>query len=99
MAAMMKRPWSAAAMLAGGAMLALAGCSAFTPSSETLAQKAATANFDLAKCEMIESFLYRCPGADEPMCDPDFARLPIRCIKITKSGVLLELVPPLSPIL
>jgi len=89
----MKRRARAAAMLAGGAMIAIAGCAAVTPSSETPAQKAATASFDLTKCEQLEPYLYRCPGVDRPLCDPDFARAPIQCLKITKSGVLLQELP------
>jgi hypothetical protein len=84
---------SIAAVILAGALIFFAGCSAVTPSSETTAQKLATANFDLAKCEELEPYLYRCPGVDRPLCDPDFARAPIQCLKITKSGVLLQELP------
>ncbi len=79
--------------LAALAMLAVAGCSSVTPSSETPAQKYAAANFDLSKCEVLEPSLYRCPGVDRPLCDPDFSRDEVECVKITKHGVLLQAFP------
>jgi hypothetical protein len=79
--------------LAALAILAVAGCSSVTPSSETPAQKYASANFDLSKCEVLEPSLYRCPGVDRPLCDPDFSRDEVECVKITKSGVLLQAFP------
>jgi len=79
--------------LAALAMLAVTGCSSVTPSSETPAQKFASANFDLSKCEVLEPSLYRCPGVDRPLCDPDFQRDEVECLKITKHGVLLQAFP------
>lgn len=79
--------------LASLAMLAMSGCSSVTPSTETPAQKFASANFDLSKCEVLEPSLYRCPGVDRPLCDPDFSRDEVECVKITKHGVLLQAFP------
>ncbi len=67
----------------------VAGC-ATTRSSETAGEKRAGANFDLGKCEQLEPSLYRCPGTDRALCDPDFARNDVQCVKITKTGVLLQ---------
>lgn len=67
----------------------LAGCSSSTP-PETSAEKKAVANFDLGKCEALEPSLYRCPGSDKPLCDPDFARNEVQCVKVTKDGVILQ---------
>lgn len=75
------------------AILAMAGCSSVTPSADTPAEKAALANFDLSKCEVLEPSLYRCPEIDRPLCDPDFERNEVQCIKITKTGVLLQELP------
>jgi hypothetical protein len=83
-----------AAAAAGGiaAMLAIAACSPATPppgATEAQAQRMA-ANFDLSKCEILEPSLYRCPGSDKPICDPDFARNEVECVKVTRNGVLLQ---------
>ncbi len=75
------------------AALIAAGCGAVTPSSETLAEKRESAQFDLSKCQDLEPGLYRCPGVDRPLCDPDFERLEVQCLKITKHGVLLQALP------
>lgn len=69
------------------------GCSTGAPPAETAQQKQAMAQFDLAKCETLEPSLYRCPGADVPLCDPDFERNSVQCVKITKRGVLLQAFP------
>ncbi len=69
------------------------GCSTAAPPNETPAQKQALAQFDLAKCETLEPSLYRCPGIDAPLCDPDFERNAVQCVKITKDGVLLQAFP------
>ncbi len=82
-----------AAILAAIALLGPAGCSSVRPSSETTVEKTASANFDLTKCEVLEPGLYRCPGVDAPLCDPDFSREPIQCLKITKSGILIQQLP------
>jgi hypothetical protein len=71
----------------------LAACSTATPPQETSLQKGARAQFDLAKCETLEPSLYRCPGLDAPLCDPDFERTAVQCVKITKDGVLLQAFP------
>jgi len=68
-------------------------CSTSTPAQETVQQRRAMAQFDLAKCEALEPSLYRCPGIDAPLCDPDFERNAVQCVKITKDGVLLQAFP------
>jgi len=68
-------------------------CSSAKQAQETSAQTRALAQFDLAKCETIEPSLYRCPGLDAPLCDPDFDRTSVQCVKITKDGVLLQAFP------
>jgi hypothetical protein len=88
-----KKPmWSGAAAIVGmAAMLAAAGCSPATPppgATEAEAQQAA--RFNLGECEMLEPSLYRCPGTDKPICDPDFARNEVECVKVTKNGVVLQ---------
>lgn len=73
--------------------LGAASCSTVAPSSETPAEKNVTEKFDLAKCQVLEPSLYRCPGVDSPLCDPDFNRFGVQCLKVTKSGVLLQELP------
>ena len=75
------------------AVLGIYACSTGAPPPETAQQKQAAAQFDLAKCENLEPSLYRCPGSDVPLCDPDFERNSVQCVKITKSGVLLQAFP------
>jgi len=75
------------------ALAHVCACSSAPPPQETTAQKAAIGQFDLAKCETLEPSLYRCPGLDAPLCDPDFERNAVRCVKITKDGVLLQAFP------
>jgi hypothetical protein len=77
-----------AAVLAG-----FCACSSAPAPKETSAQKGEVAQFDLAKCETLEPSLYRCPGLDAPLCDPDFERNAVQCVKITKDGVLLQAFP------
>jgi hypothetical protein len=82
----------AAAMAA--ALASLSACSSATPPPREIPQqKSAAAQFDLAKCETLEPSLYRCPGLDAPLCDPDFERNAVQCVKITKDGVLLQAFP------
>jgi hypothetical protein len=80
-----------AAVAGLAAMLAAAGCSPATPPpGATEAQMQEAARFDLSKCEILEPSLYRCPGTDKPICDPDFSRNEVECIKVTKNGVILQ---------
>ena len=75
------------------ALFGICACSTGTAPQETAQQKTAMAQFDLAKCETLEPSLYRCPGSEEPLCDPDFERNSVQCVKITKNGVLLQAFP------
>jgi hypothetical protein len=75
------------------ALWCLCSCSTGAPPQETAQQKQAMAQFDLAKCQTLEPSLYRCPGIDAPLCDPDFERNSVQCVKITKGGVLLQAFP------
>jgi hypothetical protein len=83
----------AAAGAAVAAMLAAAaaGCSPATPPpGATEAQAQQVARFNLGQCEILEPSLYRCPGTDTPVCDPDFSRNEVECIKVTHDGVILQ---------
>jgi hypothetical protein len=71
----------------------LAACSATSPAPATPAEKRLLTQFSLSQCEMLEPSLYRCPGIDAPLCDPDFERNSVQCVKITKDGVLLQQLP------
>jgi hypothetical protein len=75
------------------ALFGVYACSTGAPPQETAPQKEALAQFDLAKCETLEPSLYRCPGIDAPLCDPDFERTSVQCVKITRNGVLLQAFP------
>jgi len=77
----------------GVALFAVCSCSTGAPPQETAQQKQALAQFDLAKCQTLEPSLYRCPGIDAPLCDPDFERNSVQCVKVTKGGVLLQAFP------
>ena len=81
------------AVALAAALAGMCACSSTPPPQETPAQKSAIAQFDLAKCETLEPSLYRCPGLDAPLCDPDFERTAVQCVKITKDGVLLQAFP------
>jgi hypothetical protein len=81
------------AVAMAAALAGLCACSSATPPQETSQPKPAAAQFDLAKCETLEPSLYRCPGLDAPLCDPDFERNAVQCVKITKDGVLLQAFP------
>ena len=81
------------AVAMAAALAGFCACSSAPPPKETSAQKGEVAQFDLAKCETLEPSLYRCPGLDAPLCDPDFERNAVRCVKITKDGVLLQAFP------
>jgi hypothetical protein len=76
------------------AIAAIAGCAPAAPppdSGEIPVEQAA--RFDLSKCQVLEPGLYRCSGTDTPVCDPDFARTSVRCIKVTHNGKILEIPP------
>ena len=81
---------SASAITLAFLLQVLAGCSGAQPS----ANEQAINNFDLSKCQVLEPSLYRCPGTDKALCDPDFARNDVQCVKITKTGVLLQQLNP-----
>lgn len=81
------------AVAMAAALARVCACSSVPPPEETSAQKAAITQFDLAKCETLEPSLYRCPGLDAPLCDPDFERNAVQCVKVTKDGVLLQAFP------
>jgi hypothetical protein len=90
-AAMRARAGAVLAAAGIAAMLAAAGCSPATPPpGATEAQMQQAARFDLSKCEILEPSLFRCPGTDKPVCDPDFSRNEVECIKVTHNGVILE---------
>ena len=74
-------------------MMIVGGCSTGSPPPENAQQKRALAQFDLAKCQTLEPSLYRCPGIDKPLCDPDFERNAVQCVKVTKNGVILQAFP------
>ncbi len=80
-------------LMAAASVALVAGCSTSTPPPETGAQKQAITQFDLSKCQTLEPSLYRCPAIDAPLCDPDFERNEVQCVKITKDGVLLQAFP------
>jgi hypothetical protein len=71
------------------AMAATAGCSGQQPAAPSAAADKAVMNFDLGKCEPIETGLYKCPAIDKPICDPGFARNDVVCVKVNKSGSVL----------
>ena len=75
------------------AMAGLFSCSTSPLPTETPQQRQALAQFDLAKCQELEPSLYRCPGIDAPLCNPDFERNSVQCVKITRDGVLLQQFP------
>lgn len=81
------------AVAMAAALAGVCACSSAPRPEETSAQKGAIAQFDLAKCETLEPSLYRCPGLDAPLCDPDFERTAVQCVKVTKDGVLLQAFP------
>jgi hypothetical protein len=81
------------AVAMAAALAGFCACSSAPAPKETSAQKGEVAQFDLAKCETLEPSLYRCPGLDAPLCDPDFERNAVQCVKITKDGVLLQAFP------
>jgi hypothetical protein len=81
------------AVAMAAALAGFCACSSAPAPRETSAQKREVAQFDLAKCETLEPSLYRCPGLDAPLCDPDFERNAVQCVKITKDGVLLQAFP------
>ena len=76
--------------LAVVAAFGVSACSSGASDQQTTRQQQAAAQFDLAKCETLEPSLYRCPGMDAPLCDPDFDRSAVQCVKVTKDGVLLQ---------
>jgi hypothetical protein len=83
---------AAVAAIAGmAAILFAAGCSPATPPpGATEAEMQQAARFNLGQCELLEPSLYRCPGIDTPLCDPDFSRNEVECVKVTKNGVILQ---------
>jgi hypothetical protein len=75
-------------LMAAMMISAAAGCTNMSR-SDSSALRAQT-NFDLSKCEALEPGLFRCPGYDAPLCNPDFSRNDIECVKVTRDGVLIQ---------
>lgn len=76
---------------AAGAVLALAGCA---PAGGSRAEAGGQSSsqvgrVNLDRCKVLEAHLYRCPGIEEPLCDPDFARPQVPCLAVTRNGTLL----------
>jgi predicted component of type VI protein secretion system len=81
---MAKRNFLAIAVIG---LLTLGGCSPSSePSAATQAALAKTElHFDINACQQIEPGLYKCPAADEPICNPDYNGQ-AECVRIGPEG-------------
>jgi hypothetical protein len=78
---------AAAAIISALMMLAVAGCSSYSPPAEqTEEEKSIALNFDLSKCQQMQQGLYKCPAMDKPICDAGFANPTITCLRIGHKG-------------
>lgn len=68
-------------------LLALAGCSSYTPpSAATQAALAKTElHFNLGECQQLEANLYKCPASDKAICNPDYNGQ-AECVRIGPKG-------------
>ncbi len=83
-----------AAIIGALAMLAVAGCSSYTPPPEqTPEEKTVALNFDLAKCQPLQQGLYKCPALDKPVCDAGFPDPNVTCLRIGHKGSVFVATP------
>ena len=68
-------------------MLALGGCSSYSPPSP--AEQATLAktelHFSIDQCQPIEPGLFKCPATDKPICNPDYNGQ-LECVRIGPKG-------------
>ena len=90
--AMKSRTMKVTLGLAGAALLALSmgACSSQQDSGTTGASNAVSMKFDLAQCQQISPSLYKCPALDKPVCDPGYSQTDVTCVKVDKTGVVIQ---------
>lgn len=74
-----------ASVVAAFLMIGLGGCSMFSPSPETAAQKQVLATFDVSKCQTVDVNIYKCPAVDKPVCTADYTGT-LECVRVGKNG-------------
>ncbi len=68
-------------------LLALGGCSSYTPPppAEQAALARTELNFNLGECQQLDTGLYKCPAVDKPICNPDYNGQ-AECVRIGPKG-------------
>jgi hypothetical protein len=89
--AMVRRTVRASVALGLVSLAIQAGCASTPPTPAQAAAERVEMNFDISQCQELEPNLYRCPSIDKPLCNPDFARADVDCVRITKTGHVIVL--------
>jgi len=75
---------------AGCFAVAVNACSTQPESAQTAAANQVAMKFDLGQCQQTSPSLYKCPAVDKPLCDPGYNKADVICVKIDKTGVVLQ---------
>jgi hypothetical protein len=75
---------------AGTLAVAMSACSAQPESAQTASANQVAMKFDLGQCQQTSPSLYKCPAVDKPLCDPGYNKADVICVKIDKTGVVLQ---------
>jgi hypothetical protein len=78
-----------AAMTLSAAMIALAGCSIFSPSQAQVDKAQTELHFNLTQCQQTAPNLYQCPGVDKSICGAFYAGQQVDCLSLDKDGNVL----------
>ena len=74
----------------GSLMATMSACSSQPESAQTAAANQVAMKFDLSQCQQLEPSLFKCPAVDKPICDPGYNKNQVVCVKVDKSGVLIQ---------
>ena len=72
--------------LAVAAMLALAGCSIFSPSQAQEDKLQTQLHFDVTQCQQTAPNLYKCPSVDKSICGAFYSGQQVDCLKLDNDG-------------
>ena len=74
----------------GSLMATMSACSSQPESAQTAAANQIAMKFDLGQCQQLEPSLFKCPAVDKPLCDPGYNKNDVICVKVDKTGVLMQ---------
>jgi hypothetical protein len=67
-------------------MIALAGCSIFSPSQASENKLQTQLHFDLSQCQQTATNVYKCPSVDRSICGAFYSGPQVDCLYLDKDG-------------